>query len=143
MASVSEPRHILFYDGSCGLCHTSVKFVLKHERENTTDFSPLGSEAFRSRVSEAQRAALPDSLVVWTGDGRLLVKSAAVVHLGRSLGGFWRVLANVGNLFPNVFLDVVYDFIARNRKKVFKKPDGACPMVPPQQRPRFLLDQIA
>ncbi|MBX7113280.1 MAG: DUF393 domain-containing protein [Myxococcaceae bacterium] len=141
MASFSKPRDILFYDGSCGLCHASVKFVLKHERENNTDFSPLGSEAFRSRVNEAQRSVLPDSLVVWTSDGRLLVKSAAVVHLGRRLGGFWKVLANVGNLLPDFLLDAVYDFIARNRQKVFKKPDGACPMIPPQHRPRFLLDE--
>lgn len=140
MASASEPRDLLFYDGDCGLCHRAVKFVLKHERRDVIDFAPLDSEAFRRRVSESQRASLPDSLLVWTADQRLLVKSAGVLRLGERMGGVWSGLAAIFGMLPAGFLDALYDFIARHRKKVFKKPDGACPMIPPHQRPRFLLD---
>jgi len=83
----------LFYDGQCGLCHNAVRFLLAEDRApgGAFRFAPLGGETFQATVSRP--ADLPDSLALVTDDGRVLTRSRAVLHLGRRLGGLWRVIA--------------------------------------------------
>lgn len=100
-------------------------------------FAPLGGPTFLGLVPEAERARLPDSLVVRTEDGRLLTRSAAVVHLLKRLGGPWRVIGTLGACVPRPLLDWTYDGIARVRHRLFAKPDEACPVVPRDLRARF------
>jgi predicted DCC family thiol-disulfide oxidoreductase YuxK len=129
----------LFYDGNCGLCHGAVRFVLAEDPDGTAlRFAPLDSDAFRAAVPDDVRASLPDSLVLATADGRVLTRSAGVLHLGRRLGGIWRLLATVGGVVPEGLRDRAYDGIARVRHRLFAKPKDACPLLPPHLRARFL-----
>jgi predicted DCC family thiol-disulfide oxidoreductase YuxK len=100
-------------------------------------FAPLGGPTFVNLTTEADRARLPDSLVVRTEDGRLLTRSAAVIHLLKRLGGLWRVIGALGGCLPRSLLDWTYDGIARVRHRLFAKPDDACPVVPAELRARF------
>jgi predicted DCC family thiol-disulfide oxidoreductase YuxK len=128
----------LFYDGHCGLCHRAVKFVLRHDRSGRAfRFAPLQGETFAARVAVERRAGLPDSVVVLTRDGELLVRSAAFLHILRRLGRGWAVLARVLGVIPRALLDFVYDFVARIRYRVFGRQDDVCPLVPPELRARF------
>jgi predicted DCC family thiol-disulfide oxidoreductase YuxK len=136
-SNASAPEY-LFYDGHCGLCHRAVKFVLRHDRSGTAfRIAPLQGETFLARVAEERRAGLPDSVVVLTRDGELLLRSAAFLHIFRRLGGGWRVLAAVLSVVPRGLRDLVYDFIARIRYRVFGKRDDLCPIVPAELRARF------
>jgi len=129
---------ILFYDGYCGLCHRAVKFVLRHDRtQKAFRFAPLQGETFQARVPPAQRAGLPDSIVVLTKDGALLVRSDAFLHILRRLGGAWKILAAVMGIIPRPVRDSVYDFIARIRYRVFGRRDDVCPVAAPELRARF------
>jgi predicted DCC family thiol-disulfide oxidoreductase YuxK len=129
----------LFYDGNCGLCHGAVRFVLAEDPDGAAlRFAPLDSDAFRASVPADVRASLPDSLVVATADGRVLTRSAGVLHLGHRLGGVWRVLAAVAGLVPPGLRDRAYDAVARVRHRLFAKPKDACPLLPPHLRARFL-----
>lgn len=129
---------ILYYDGGCGLCHRFVRFVATRDRAARVAFSPLGGEHFRASVPEAQRANLPDSLVLRTADGNLLVRSSAVLTVLGGLGGFWRVLAAAAGVVPAPVRDFVYDIVARLRYRSFGRTTAACPLVPPEVRGRFL-----
>jgi predicted DCC family thiol-disulfide oxidoreductase YuxK len=138
MSPNASDAEILFYDGHCGLCHRAVKFVLKHDRSGRAfRFAPLQGATFQSRVPAADRADLPDSVVVLTADGSLLVRSDAFVHILRRLGGGWRIPAGVLAVVPRPLRDVVYNFIARTRYSVFGKRDDLCPIVPADLRARF------
>ena len=128
----------VFYDGHCGLCHGFVRFVLAEDRGGKEiEFSPLQGELFASAVPRAQRASLPDSLVVRTDNGRLLLRSTAVRHVLAQLGGGWRVVAALTALVPQSLLDACYDRIARVRRKLFRAPTEACPLVPQDLQTRF------
>ncbi|MBI3798893.1 MAG: DUF393 domain-containing protein [Deltaproteobacteria bacterium] len=129
---------IVFYDGHCGLCHHAVRFILAEDRVGDLFcFAPLDSENFRAAVCEADRTALPDSLLVLTTAGLLLTRSAAVLHILRRLGGVWRVLGNVVAVIPTAMRDRLYDGIARVRYRLFRAPAEVCPLVPDQLRRRF------
>jgi predicted DCC family thiol-disulfide oxidoreductase YuxK len=99
-------------------------------------FAPLGGQTFRNALPKA--AALPDSLVLLTGDGRVLTRSRAVLHIGHRIGGVWRLLARVVGIVPRPLLDRAYDAVARVRYRLFARPPDACPIAPPELRSRLL-----
>jgi len=129
---------MVFFDGACGLCHRTVRFAIARDRDGRHfSFAALGSEAFRRLVPEALRAGLPDSIVVLTADGKLLARSAAVIHILRRIGGPWRRLGGLLALVPQGIRDLGYDGIARVRHRLFRRPTDACPVTPPELRARF------
>jgi predicted DCC family thiol-disulfide oxidoreductase YuxK len=135
---VDRQPEILFYDGHCGLCHRAVKFVLKHDRTGEAfRFAPLQGETFSTLVPAAARGILPDSVIVRTTDGALLVRSAAFIHILQRLGGGWRALAAILAVVPRVLRDAAYDFVARVRYRIFGRRDDVCPIVPAELRKRF------
>jgi predicted DCC family thiol-disulfide oxidoreductase YuxK len=138
MHSPTQPPEILFYDGHCGLCHYAVKFVLQQDRSGMAfRFAPLHGATFQASIPIQQRAGLPDSMVVQTRDGSLLMRSDAWVHVLRRLGGGWRVVAALLNIIPRALRDLFYRFVARTRYLVFGQRNELCPIVPTQLRARF------
>ena len=137
----------LYYDGDCGLCHRTVRFILSEDVYSSPPlrirFSPIGSAIFERSVAAApsiRADELPDSIVLECEDGTFLVKSAAALEIARRLGGVWRGVAFVvqlGGLIPAATLDFAYDVVARNRKRIFAKPSESCPILPPHLRSRF------
>jgi len=129
---------MLFYDGHCALCHGAVKFVLKHDRTGGAfRFAPLQGETFQARVPENVRAALPDSVAVLTENGALLTRSDAFLYILARLGGIWKFTGGVLRIVPRFLRDVVYDFIARVRFRVFGTRKELCPVMPAEMRSRF------
>jgi predicted DCC family thiol-disulfide oxidoreductase YuxK len=118
--------------------HGAVKFVIRHDHSGTKfRFAPLQGETFQKRVPEHQRNGIPDSIVVQTCDGPLLVRSDAFVHIMRRLGGKWSVLASLLGICPRTLRDAIYDFIARIRYNVFGRRDDLCPVIPRDLAQRF------
>ena len=134
----STTRATLFYDGSCGLCHRFIRFLLSEDREGRLfRFAPLESDAFRAAVPEAAQQNLPDSLVLMSPDGAIATRSRAVIAIGRSLGGAWKVIALGFGVVPRPLRDAAYDLVARVRHRLFARPEEACPVLPPELRKRF------
>ncbi len=134
----AKTAETVFYDGSCGLCHRAVRFLLAEDRRGQAfRFAPLDSDVFRATVAEERRAALPDSLIVLTVEGELLSRSSAVFYVMRRLGGIWRMVALIGRMIPVVWLNAVYDAVARMRFRLFRKPESSCPLLPGHLRSRF------
>jgi len=137
VAAVALKTETLFYDGHCGLCHWSVRFLVRHDRAGAFRFAPLQGPTFGSALTRDERAGLPDSMVLRTSDGRLLLRSDAWVYILRRLGSGWRVLAAVVAVVPRPVRDWAYDLIARVRTRVFGRRDDLCPVLPPELRGRF------
>ncbi len=136
--SDGERAPILFYDGGCGLCHLSVRVLLRLDRAGHLRFAPLGGERFHAAIAGRQQADLPDSLVLLTPDGRLRVRSAAVLETLLVVGPPWSALAAVAELLPQRLGDALYDAVARARHRLFRRPSASCPRVPARLRQRFL-----
>ncbi|MFN0167127.1 MAG: thiol-disulfide oxidoreductase DCC family protein [Bryobacteraceae bacterium] len=131
------PGDLVFYDGGCALCHWAVRFFINRDRPGRIRYAPLDGRTFEQRLTPTERSHLPDSLVVLTEGGDLLVRSAAVLYLMRVIGGVWRPLGWLGGVVPKPLADAMYNAIARSRRRWFGKPRTACPMTPPELRSRF------
>ena len=74
--------------------------------------------------------------MLWIEGDHVFTESAAVMRAAGYLGG-WSRLAAVGSLCPSFILNVVYKFIAKNRRRLSSKP-AVCLAPNPEQRNRFL-----
>jgi predicted DCC family thiol-disulfide oxidoreductase YuxK len=128
----------IYYDGHCGLCHRWVRFLLAADPDGRWfRFAPLHGRTFQAKVAESARAGLPDSVVVQSADGLLLVRSAAIVHVLQRLGGGWAALGVAIRLIPSALRDGLYDWIARVRYRLFARQADICPVMSAELRKRF------
>ncbi len=138
MTVSASPTGHIFYDGDCGVCHWSVGFVARHDpRGEAFRLAPLDGEAFSRVVLADERRDLPDSMIVHTEEGELLLRSDAVRHILSRLGLFWRSMGCLMVLVPRSVRDWFYDRFAERRHRLAQRPDGTCPFLPPELRQRF------
>ena len=105
----------LFFDGDCGLCDRAVSLLARHDRSRDIRFAPLGGSTFQQCVAESKRMNLPDSLVLQTPEGHLLIRSEAVIHLLRRMGPGWRLLGLAMGWIPRFLREGLYGLVARLR----------------------------
>jgi predicted DCC family thiol-disulfide oxidoreductase YuxK len=114
-----ENRTILFYDGECGFCSRTVRFILKNERHNDLYFSSLQGEFAIHFLAKHGIESLSSNTLYLYENGKLYNKSRAAMKLIAYLKlpfGLLKILY----IFPRFFRDFVYDRIAANRKVFFK-----------------------
>jgi predicted DCC family thiol-disulfide oxidoreductase YuxK len=129
-------RVIVFYDGTCVLCHGFVRFLLAEDNEARLRFAPLDSAISARLLPERQN--WPVSMVVRTPDGAILLEDAAVSYLLIQLGGLWRVLARFGQVMPRPVRRWCYHAIGQRRLALFGATLTACPRLPAKMRHRVL-----
>lgn len=112
-----NPSKIIFYDGECGFCNSSVQFVLKHEKTSDIYFSSLQSEFSLSFFNNNQYAEPDLSTFYFYSDGKLYSKSTAAIKVARFLK-FPYSLFIVFIIVPRFIRDRGYDFVAERRKKI-------------------------
>jgi predicted DCC family thiol-disulfide oxidoreductase YuxK len=137
----AEGRHLVLYDGVCGLCNRLNQFILRRDRQHVFDFAPLQSATARKLLD--QPPAIPEYLDTfyvianYRQDTRtLLMKSRAAIFVMRTLGWPWQ-LAQTLAVVPSSILDKVYDLIARHRYRLFGRYES-CPLPRPEYRERFI-----
>jgi len=131
---------VLLYDGRCGLCSRTVRFVLRHERAHTLRFAALDGEFARAVIARHPELDGVDSIVWIERAGSdaesAAVRSEAALRVARYMGGPWR-LALAGRMLPRAWRDAGYDFVARHRHRLIPGADR-CPIPAPGSESRFL-----
>jgi predicted DCC family thiol-disulfide oxidoreductase YuxK len=135
MPRAADTAPMLVYDGSCGFCSRSVRFILRHERRHDLLFvprdSPLGQDLRRAHHLEAVESML------WIAEDQAAIESSAVLHAAKYLGGIWSALAMIGSLIPATLRNWGYRLIARNRRRL-SSGAASCLVPTADQRARFL-----
>lgn len=132
---------ILFYDGECGLCSRSVRFLLKLDRADTLKFAPIQGETAKEYLPQALREQL--STVIYyrpdpddRGDPQKLLRSEAILCAIVDTGSFWRWPARFARCLPRQWRDAIYNWVARNRHRVFSK--ASCGLPSPEAHKKLL-----
>jgi len=131
--ATSKDRPVLYFDGVCNLCTTSVQFAIKHDRKKQFLFAPLQSTVGQKALSEISGNV--DSIVLFYRN-RYYIKSTAVLNTAKLLGGVWS-LFYVFIVIPRFIRDYAYDTMAKKRYKWFGKKNE-CMVPTPEIRSRFL-----
>ncbi len=127
---------LVLYDGTCGLCSASVRWILRHERDHELRFAPLQGETaatLRTRFPCIPRTL--ESVVLVEGE-RAHLRSKAFLYLAAHLGAPWR-WGYALRWLPAFLLDLGYRVIARSRYRIWGRVDE-CLLPSPAHRARFL-----
>lgn len=124
---------IVLFDGDCGLCHASVRFVLERDERELFRFAPLGSKAARDSLAGTGPKALGDSVLL-VENGRVYDRSTAALRIARRLRWPWNLAWGL-TLVPRVVRDLAYDWVARRRSRW---PKHACALPDRNMKGRFL-----
>jgi predicted DCC family thiol-disulfide oxidoreductase YuxK len=128
-------ERILFFDGICNLCNSTVQWVIRHDPQQRVQFAALQSETAKIKLGFQIDLEKLESLVLLE-NGIVYTHSDAALRLARALGSPWS-WASVAIVLPKFIRDGVYKFIAKNRYAWFGKQD-ACMMPTPELKKRFL-----
>ena len=116
------PDNIVFYDGDCGFCNSSVQFVLERNRKENVKFASLQSDFGAKTLAIFNLPTDYVSSLVLVENGNVFVKSDAALKLAKHLNGLWKI-GSVLLIIPKFIRNPVYDWIARNRYKWFGKKE--------------------
>lgn len=133
----SEADMLVFYDGSCGLCHGFVQFLLEVDGRERITFSALQSPYAQSVLKESPQYSQELSSVVVLSQNQLLDQSSAVVRILKELGGMWSMAGHLLSVIPQKGRDALYQMISKKRYQWFGKKED-CPLPSPEQRARFI-----
>ncbi|MEW2355601.1 DUF393 domain-containing protein [Spirillospora sp. NPDC029432] len=127
----SRERPVLLYDGDCGFCTASVRFI-ERRIPTSAELVPYQAADLAALGTTPERAARE---VVWVGRGRRALGGAqAAAALLIDAGGVWRPLGLVLRVPPFRWIaHGVYRLVANNRGRL----PGATPAcaLPADRRP--------
>ncbi len=127
---------VLFFDGVCNLCNSSVQFVIRHDKKKQFLFATLQSAAGLKALKNTANAADGAGSFILFYQGRYYSRSTAALQVLRLLGGAWSILY-AAIIVPRFIRDAAYNLISRNRYKWFGKKNE-CMLPTPELKKRFL-----
>lgn len=135
------PGPVVFIDGECLLCQSTVAFLVERDPDAVLYFAHLQGELAAEWLSAEQRDVGPGGAVVLIEPDRgyrVSSRSAAILRILGRLGRMWALLAPLASV-PGVpgFLNVAYRYIAQHRDAWFGRADE-CIVPTPALRERFL-----
>jgi predicted DCC family thiol-disulfide oxidoreductase YuxK len=140
-------RLLVMFDGCCGFCNASVRWLLRRDRRDRLRFVALESERAAPVLARCEaggsmaRGSIPETILVVRDAGRtaetVLVRSDAVVALLRELPRPWPWVGVALRLIPRAVRDLGYRLVARWRYRIWGRLES-CPMPSAEERKRFL-----
>jgi predicted DCC family thiol-disulfide oxidoreductase YuxK len=136
MGTNPEVNQILFFDGACNLCNSSVNFIIDRDPKGKFRFAPLQSQLAMKLLPEFNiNPEQLESLVLFRS-GKVYRKSRAALEVARQLTGFWPMLY-VFIIVPWFIRNFIYDLIAKNRYRLFGR-QATCRIPTPELKARFV-----
>jgi predicted DCC family thiol-disulfide oxidoreductase YuxK len=113
---------ILLFDGICILCNGMVKFLLKRDKKSKFKFAALQSVSGQELLKQHNLPMDQFDSFVYIYNNRVYLKSSAVLHVLKDLGGIWK-LFYAFIIIPRPIRDFGYDIVAKTRYRIFGKRD--------------------
>jgi predicted DCC family thiol-disulfide oxidoreductase YuxK len=113
---------IVLYDGDCGLCNRSARWLARRDARARLLMAPNAGAT--ARIAGEPAGGEDAGIVVWDGANRL-VGVPAIARALRELRGAWPLAGLVLGALPRFLTHPVYAAVARRRGR--SKPDCELP----------------
>lgn len=108
---------IVFLDTECMLCNYFAHFIVRYNRRKTIQLASLsGITAGKYNLSAENHKG---DTVIYLKDETFYYRSNAVIEIISDINWLFKC-ARIFYIIPRKFRDYLYDFIARNRYKIWK-----------------------
>ncbi|WP_294222367.1 thiol-disulfide oxidoreductase DCC family protein [Chryseobacterium endophyticum] len=130
-----QDKHIVFFDGDCGVCNFWVQWILERDKKDRFMFASLQSDFGQQFLSDrGLNTKVFNTMYLWKPQQYYLEKSRAVLKIADLLGGIYKLSA-IGKIMPKFLSDKVYDKVSENRMKLANQK---CYLPTPKERKKFI-----
>ena len=139
-------RLVVVFDGHCGLCNWTVRWLMRRDRRDRLRFAASESEIAaallaRHGINLPDAKSVPATILVVLNFGdlaeRVLARSEAVLALLAELPQPWPPVASVLHWLPRSVRDLGYRLVARWRYRIWGRLE-VCTIPGADERERFL-----
>lgn len=130
-----ERRAILFYDGDCGLCSRSVRFLMNRDQHAFLFYAPIQGE-LAAELLDPELCKTLSTAIYRNPEGLIRLCSDAVLHALIDIRSGWGYLARLALIVPRAWRDGVYNWVANHRHKFFSKE--SCSLPSPEESRQLL-----
>lgn len=119
-------KRIVLYDGVCLFCEGWVNTVIKNSSyENCPVFIPLQYVKFNTSIDgfDSDGSADYNSIIVIDLNSEVLLNSNASLKIIQTMKFPFNVFGHIGAFFPLWLRNYVYNFIGKNRYRIWGKKD--------------------
>ncbi|MEI8365586.1 MAG: DUF393 domain-containing protein [Parachlamydiaceae bacterium] len=133
-------KHLVFYDGACGLCDHIVQLIIRYDHRKLFDFAPLQGTTAKILLKDLPAALkTADSLVLvenyLESTRQYFLFGQGAFRICWLLGGCWAIPGAISWL-PSSLYNWGYRLVARNRHRLFRA--DTCILPTSATRHRFL-----
>ena len=119
---MNDSGPILLFDGVCNLCNRLVIFIIRRDKDARIKFAALQSETGKNFLMQCNLSGESIDSIVYIEGTSCFLKSSAVLHLLKSIGGAWSLLHGF-IVIPKFIRDFFYDLVAKNRYRIFGRSE--------------------
>jgi predicted DCC family thiol-disulfide oxidoreductase YuxK len=136
MEGLPKNKKIILFDGVCNLCDSSVQLIIKNDSRDIFRFVALQSDLGKKIISYIGiDVSLIDSIILYEPNIAYYYKAEAAIRIAKELKGWYPLLGCFS--FLGKSLNVVYDYIAKNRYRWYGKKES-CMIPTPELKAKFL-----
>lgn len=117
---MKENKHIIYFDGVCGLCNSFVSLLLKIDSD--LKFATLQGKSGQELLNKINFNNAEFDTVIFQKNDQIYTKSTAVFEIFKTIGGIWKIFL-IFSFLPISLTDTIYRYIALKRFKIFGKLD--------------------
>jgi predicted DCC family thiol-disulfide oxidoreductase YuxK len=131
-----EKYNIVFFDGVCNFCNSTVDIIYRRNKAKDIYYSSLQSEFARSFLAEHHIDSTDLDTIIYYSNNNFYFRSDAILQLSKKLSGLNKLLPAF-LIVPKFLRDGVYSWIARNRYKFWGKKE-TCRIPTAEEKQHFL-----
>lgn len=131
---MKESKNIVFFDGPCDLCNSTVRFLIKNDPQGKLIYSSLQSE-FANRFFLRENIKNDFDTIIFYSGSKVYKKAIAIQRMLAFLNLKCRIISLVLKFIPTFIKNMVYDFVSRHRFVISKKTNF-CALLPIEARER-------
>jgi predicted DCC family thiol-disulfide oxidoreductase YuxK len=132
-----ETYSIIVFDGYCNLCNTFINFVFRFDKNEKFKFAASQSDSGKILIEQYHLSKEQyQTVVLIQTDGSIEMHSTAALIILKQLSFPINLLYSL-IIFPKWIRDAFYNFISRNRYRIFGKKNS-CRLPDEKEINRFL-----
>lgn len=132
-------KNIIFFDGECNFCNSTVNFIFRNNTKKNIFYSSLQSN-FSKHFFLKNKQDLDLSTIYYYTNGKIYNRSSAVLRLTKELKNRFKLLY-VFIVVPKFIRDLLYRIIAKNRHKLYTKKVSC--LIPSDSDGKYFLNEIS
>tara|TARA_B110000858_G_scaffold66755_1_gene77542 strand:+ start:609 stop:1013 length:405 start_codon:yes stop_codon:yes gene_type:complete len=120
---MARNKHIIFFDGVCNMCNSFVRLIIKLDYKEQFIFCPISSKKGQKIINKFSLDLKNIDSILLLKNNKITLKSEAVIEILVSLNLLFRFFL-ILKILPSKLLDLIYDFIAKYRYKLFGRKES-------------------